>query len=334
MTTAKKVVLAQRPDGELKESDFQLVESQLPELEDGQVLLKVEHLSVDAFIRTTLDAREDSLHGAMDLDTPVTALGIGRVVDSRSADLNQGDAVFGPMMAQTHVIWPAAMLKKVDESSVPARTWLGALGMTTGLTAYAGMICCGRVAEGETVVVSAAAGAVGNIACQLAKVKGARVIGIAGGEEKCRFLKEEIGCDDAVDYKSGNLNEKLKAACPDGINVFFDNVGGDVLDAALDNIAKEARVVICGAISQYNHMTQVKGPKLYLRIPERNASMLGFTVDHYAELFPQMEEDIAAWIRDGDIKIHEHIEQGIENFPATLIKLMTGGHSGKLLLEP
>ena len=278
MTASRKIVLTQRPDGEPVESDFALVDSELKTLDDGEVLLKVEHLSIDAFIRTMLDDR-DGHHGKIDLDAPVMALGIGRVVDSRSAELQQGDAVFGPMGAQTHVVWPAAMLRKLDESSVPARTYLGALGMTTGLTAYAGMMCVGKVQPEETVVVSAAAGAVGSMACQIARIAGARVIGIAGGEEKCDFLRSDIGCHDAVDYKSGNLADKLRESCPDGIDVFFDNVGGEVLDAALDNIAKCARVVICGAISQYNDMTQVTGPSLYLRIPERNASMLGFTVD-------------------------------------------------------
>jgi NADPH-dependent curcumin reductase CurA len=226
------------------------------------------------------------------------------------------------------------MLREVDESEVPARTYLGAMGMTTGLTAYAGMICCGKVAEGDTVVVSAAAGAVGTVACQIAKIAGARVIGIAGGEEKCKWLKDVIGCDEAADYKSGDLNATLKELAPDGINVFFDNVGGDVLDAALDNIAKEARVVICGAISQYNDMEHVTGPKLYLRIPARNASMLGFTVDHFADQFPKMESDIAGWIKEGKMVLPEHIEEGIESFPSAIIKLMTGGHMGKLLVAP
>lgn len=333
MTTVKKVVLANRPDGEPKASDFKIVEEEMPELEEGQVLLKVEHLSIDAFIRTMLDSME-GLHGTVDLNTAVMALGVGRVVDSRCDSLNQGDAVFGPMGAQSHVIWPGEMLRKLDESEVPARTYLGALGMTTGLTAYAGMICRGDVQAGDTVAVSAAAGAVGMVACQLAKIKGARVVAIAGGDEKCEFLKSVIGCDEAVDYKTGDLKEKLKEACPDGINVFFDNVGGDVLDAALDNIAKGARVVICGAISQYNDMTNVKGPSLYLRIPERNASMLGFTVDHFSELFPQMEEEIAGWIKEGKMTMPEHVEEGIESFPGAIVKLMTGGHMGKLLVQP
>ena len=333
MRTIRKIVLSQRPSGAIKETDFSLVEVDIKELEPGEVLLKVEHISIDAFIRTMLDDR-DGHHGKLDLDAPVTALGIGRVVDSRSEDLQQGDAVFGPMGAQSHVIWPAAMLRKLDESSVAARTYLGALGMTTGLTAYAGMICVGKVQAPETVVVSAAAGAVGSMASQIAKIAGARVVGIAGGEEKCDYLRSEIGCDDAVDYKSGDLKRKLRESCPDGIDIFFDNVGGEVLDAVLDNIAKCARVVICGAISQYNNMTSVKGPSLYLRIPERNASMLGFTVDHYAEQFPKMEEDISGWIQSGELSLPEQIEKGIESFPAALVKLMSGGHKGKLLVEP
>ena len=204
MTTTRKAVLTKRPDGEPVEADFSIEEAELPELQEGEVLLKVEHLSIDAFIRTTLDGPQ-GLHGTMDVGTPVMALGIGRVVDSRSDELNQGDAVFGPMGAQTHVIWNAAMLRKVEETDVPARTYLGALGMTTGLTAYAGMLVCGKIEEGDTVVVSAAAGAVGSIACQLAKIAGARVIGIAGGPDKCKFLTEVIGCDEAADYKAFNL---------------------------------------------------------------------------------------------------------------------------------
>lgn len=333
MVTNRKAVLTKRPDGEPKESDFSIVEETLPELKDGEVLLAVEHLSIDAFIRTTLDGPQ-GMHGTMDLKQAVTALGVGRVRDSRFDGLNQGDAVFGPMGAQSHVIWPGNILRKLDESDVPARTYLGALGMTTGLTAYAGMLDRGQVKEGDTVVVSAAAGAVGVVACQLAKIAGARVIGIAGGPEKCRWLMDEIGCDDTADYKAGDLNTALKALCPDGINVFFDNVGGDVLDAALDNIAKEARVVICGAISQYNDMEHVTGPSLYLRIPERNASMLGFTVDHFAGKFADWEADLARWIKEGRLKLPEHIEEGIENFPKAMVMLMTGGHKGKLLVAP
>ncbi len=332
MTTARKIVLAKRPDVRPVESDFELIESELPPLNDGEVLLEVEYLSIDAFIRTTLDG-PDGVHGTMKVASAVPALGVGRVVESRSDDLIQGDAVFGPMGAQSHVIWPAQQLRKLDESSFPAKTYLGALGLTTGLTAYAGMIACGDVQAGDTVVVSAAGGAVGSVACQLAKIAGATVIGIAGGPDKCAFLKDIIGCDAAVDYKAGNVNEQLRAAAPDGINVFFDNVGGDVLDAALDNITQGARVVICGAISQYDDLENVTGPKLYLRIAERNATMHGFTVDRFTDQFPQWEQALSGWITDGRLSMPEHIIEGIENFPAALITLLSGGHMGKLLVK-
>ena len=329
----RKVVLAERPQGESRISDFRVIEAELPSLEDGQVLIEVEHLSIDAFIRTTLDGPKGH-HGTMDLGTPVTALGVGRVLDSRFDGLQQGDAAFGPFGAQTRTVVPGRMLRKLDESALPARAYLGALGMTTGLTAYAGMICVGEVKAGDTVAVSAAAGAVGCIACQIAKIKGAHVIGIAGGQDKCDFLVNDIGCDASVDYKKGNVAEALRAAAPDGLDLFFDNVGGEILDAALDNLAREAKVVICGAISQYNDLEHVQGPTLYLRIAERNARMLGFTVDHHAAQFPAMESDLAGWVQDGQLTMPEHVVEGIDRFPEAIVMLMSGGHRGKLLVTP
>lgn len=329
----RKVVLAERPQGESRISDFRVIEAELPSLEDGQVLIEVEHLSIDAFIRTTLDGPKGH-HGTMDLGTPVTALGVGRVLDSRFDGLQQGDAAFGPFGAQTRTVVPGRMLRKLDESALPARAYLGALGMTTGLTAYAGMICVGEVKAGDTVAVSAAAGAVGCIACQIAKIKGAHVIGIAGGQDKCDFLVNDIGCDASVDYKKGNVAEALRAAAPDGLDLFFDNVGGEILDAALDNLARESKVVICGAISQYNDLEHVQGPTLYLRIAERNARMLGFTVDHHAAQFPAMESDLAGWVQDGRLTMPEHVVEGIDRFPEAIVMLMSGGHRGKLLVTP
>ena len=329
----RKVVLVARPDGQPEESDFKIVEETLPELTDDQVLVEVEHLSIDAFIRTTLDG-EAGIHGTMDLDTPVIALGVARVVASQFDGLNQGDAVFGPLGAQTHAIGPGNMYRKLDTHDLPARACLGALGMTTGLTAYVGMISVGEVREGDTVVVSAAAGGVGTIACQLAKIAGARVIGIAGGPVKVDYLVAEIGCDAGIDYKAGNVADQLRELAPDGIDVFFDNVGGELLDTVLDQIAMGARVVICGAISQYNDMSSVRGPKLYLRVAERNASMRGFTVDHFAGEFADMERKIKNWLVEGKLKLPEHIEEGIERFPKALAMLFTGGHTGKLLVAP
>jgi NADPH-dependent curcumin reductase CurA len=244
-----------------------------------------------------------------------------------------GDQVFGGMGAQRYIIQPGSSYRKLNNTEVPARSYLGLLGMTTGLTAYAGMLLVGDVKEGDTVAVSAAAGAVGSVACQLAKIRGARVIGIAGGPEKCEFLRE-IGCDAAIDYKNSDVNKQLKQLAPDGLNVFFDNVGGDILDCALDNLAMEATVVICGAISQYGDLASVTGPSLYLRVAERNACMRGFTVDHYASQFPTMEAEMAAWAAAGPLQLPEHIESGIERFPDAVVMLYNGGHRGKLLVQP
>lgn len=330
----KKVVLATRPDGAPKPTDFKVLEEEVAELGDGQVRVQVEYLSIDAFIRTTLDDREDSHHGVMAIDTPVIALGTARVIESKFDGLNQGDAVFGPLGAQTIVNGPGEMYRKLDDSEVPAHTYLGALGMTTGLTAYAGMITVGEVQAGDIVVVSAAGGAVGSIACQLAKIKGATVIGIAGGADKCAFLKDDIGCHHAIDYKNDDIDAKLKEFAPEGINVFFDNVGGELLDIVLDNMMMGARVVICGAISQYDHLTDVRGPSLYLRVAERNASMRGFTVDHYAAQFGEMEADITGWLKSGELHMPEQIEEGIENFPKALSMIFSGGNHGKMLVKP
>ena len=339
----RKIVLKNRPDGALRESDFEVVEETVGELENDEVIVEVEHLSIDAFIRTTLNV--NGLHGQAELGAPIIALGTGRVVKSQFAGLNQGDPVFGPMGAQTYAKMHGSAYRKIrieateaneknnGNAGVPASTYLGILGMTTGLTAYAGMLIVGEVRQGDTVVVSAAAGAVGTVACQLAKIKGAKVIGIAGGPEKVDYLKG-IGCDAGIDYKNEDVSVRLKELAPDGVDVFFDNVGGDLLDQVLDQIAQGARVVICGAISQYHHLEKVQGPALYLRVAERNASMRGFTVDHYQDQFDKMEKDLSLWMAKGELTLPEHIEQGIDNFPKAMVMLFSGGHKGKLLVTP
>ncbi|MEZ5595963.1 MAG: NADP-dependent oxidoreductase [Pseudomonadales bacterium] len=329
----RKVVLASRPDGVPTAANFRLVQAPVPELADGAVLIATDYLSIDAFIRTTLDDRP-GFHGQAELEAPVMALGVGRVVASRFPGLAEGDSVFGPIGAQTHAVMPGGMYRKLPAGDLPPKTWLGLLGMTTGLTAYVGMLTVGEVVSGDTVVVSAAAGAVGSVACQLAKIAGARVIGIAGGSAKCDFLVNTLGCDGAVDYKAGDVGARLAAHAPNGVNVFFDNVGGEILDAVLLQLAPGARVVLCGAISQYNRMGEVRGPVNYLKIAERNASMRGFTVDRYADDFARMEADIVRWIGEARLTMPEHVVTGIENFPTALGMLFNGGHRGKLLVAP
>jgi len=329
----QRVYVKQRPNGMPTLDDFGYTEDTISEVPDEHVLVRVDTLSIDAFIRTTLDA--EGLHDMSELGASVTALGVGEVMESNFAGLAAGDWVAGPLLAQSHALMPGMMFQKIEPSAnIPPSTYLGILGMTTGLTAWAGMIPVGEVQNADVVVVSGAAGAVGTVAAQLAKARGARVIGIAGGRAKCDFLTGELGLDGAIDYKNDDVAEQLQALAPEGVNVFFDKVGGEILDHVLDNLAAGARVVICGAISQYQHLDDVRGPKLYLRLAERNASMRGFTVDHYAGQFPAAQEELSKLMTEGAIKLPEHVVEGIDNFPQALLTLFNGGHTGKMLVKP
>jgi NADPH-dependent curcumin reductase CurA len=331
--TNRRVVLKSRPKAVPAESDFVVESITVDEPGAGEVLIEVDALSIDAFIRTTLDGA-DGIHGTVSLGAPVVALGVGRIATSGAEAFAPGDWVFGPTLAQTHARMPAALFQRIDTTRARPSDYLGVLGMTTGLTAYVGLFEVAGVDPGETVVVSAAAGAVGSVACQLARIAGARVIGIAGGAAKARYLVETIGVDAAIDYRSEDVGARLDALAPSGVNVFFDNVGGELLDTVLDRIATGARVVICGAISQYAHLADVRGPRLYLRLAERNARMAGFTVDHYAARFGDARARLVEWMGAGRVTLPEHVEHGIERFPAALAMLFTGGHVGKLLVKP
>ncbi len=332
MTTNRRVFLKRRPDGLPTTADFGIEDQAIAEVGDAQVLVRVEVISIDAFIRTTLDG--GGIHGTAPIGGTVVALGVGEVLQSRFEALKPGDWVTGPTMAQTVALMPGAMMQKIDVADVPPSTYVGVLGLTTGLTAHVGMIQIGKVRADDTVVVSGAAGAVGMLASQIAKAKGARVIGIAGGPGKVAFLIDEIGLDGAIDYKSDDVAARLDELAPDGVNVYFDNVGGELLDTVLDRIAPEARVVICGAISQYQHLDDVRGPKLYLRLAERNATMGGFTVDHYPQTFASASAEMALWMQQGKLRLPEHVVDGIDGFPQALITLFNGGHTGKLLVKP
>lgn len=329
---SRKVVLAARPDGLPATTDFRLEEEPLDPLSDGQVRVDVEHLSIDAFIRTTLE--EVSFHPSIPLGATVMAFGAGRVRESASEGFAPGDAVVGPVGAQSVATVRAGFLQKVDAERVPLTAYLGLLGLTSGVTAYMGVRHVGFVKPGDTFVVSGAAGAVGSIAGQIARVDGARVIGIAGGPQKVEHLVTELGFDAAIDYKGEDVAERLRELAPDGVNVFFDNVGGELLDVVLDQIALGARVVICGAVSQYHgDMSRgVRGPSLYLRLAERHARMEGFAVDHFRDRYEEAYEALRGWRTRGEVQLFEHVEEGLERFGATLHMLFTGGHTGKLLL--
>jgi NADPH-dependent curcumin reductase CurA len=258
--------------------------------------------------------------------------GAGKVVASKHPAFVAGDIAYGTLGIQEYATLNGAELTKLDASKIPLPVYLGALGMP-GMTAYFGLLDVGKPKEGDTVVVSGAAGAVGTVVGQIAKIKGCRVIGIAGGKAKCDYLVEELGFDAAIDYKSQDVKKSLRAHCPKGVDVYFDNVGGDILDAVLTQLARNARIVICGAISQYNSTTGVKGPSNYMTLLVQRASMTGMVVFDYADRYPLAMQAMAEWIAAGKLKTREDIVNGIEKFPDTLLKLFKGENFGKLVLK-
>jgi hypothetical protein len=256
------------------------------------------------------------------------------VTASNHPDFAVGDHAVGTFGVQSHVVSDGRGAMKVDAAAAPLSTYLGVLGMP-GMTAYFGLLDVGALkGEGETVVVSGAAGAVGSVVGQIAKLKGARVVGIAGGREKCDMLVDELGFDAALDYRGGDLKEELKRATPDRIDVYFDNVGGEILDLALTRLAMKARVVICGAISQYNNVGEVRGPSNYMALLVSRARMEGFLVFDYAQRYGEAAAEMAGWLAEGKIIAKEHVVTGsIDDFPETLNMLFRGENTGKLVLE-
>ncbi len=313
--------------------DFGMETVSIDEVPAGQVVVKVDTLSMDAWIRTTLN--HAGMHETADLGSTIPALGVGQIVESSSDTLAVGDWVYGMLSAQTHALVAGAAMRKLElHNDLVPRDYVGALGLTTGITAWVGLIAVAAPVHGDVVLVSGAAGAVGSVVVQLAKARGCFVIGIAGGPEKCRYLTETIGADVAIDYKNADVAAELAKAAPGGINVFFDNVGGEILDIALDNLAPaNARVSICGAISQYADLNDVRGPKLYLRLAERNAMMKGFVVSHYAAQHPAAMKELSDLMREGKMILPEHIVEGIDHFPEALFMLFNGSHTGNLLVR-
>jgi NADPH-dependent curcumin reductase CurA len=260
------------------------------------------------------------------------ALGVGQVIASQHPDFAVGDHVNGALGVQDYFLGEPKGFYKVDPKRAPLPLYLSALGMT-GMTAYFALLDVGAPKAGETVVISGAAGAVGSIAGQIAKLKGCRVVGIAGGADKCKFLIDELGFDGAIDYKNEDLHAALKRECPKGVDVYFDNVGGDILDAVLTRLAFKARVVICGAISQYNNKESMKGPANYLQLLVNSARMEGMVVMTYAPRFAEAAAEMGGWLASGKLKSKEDIVEGLTTFPETLLKLFSGENFGKLVLK-
>jgi NADPH-dependent curcumin reductase CurA len=326
-----KFLLAARPVGMLKRSDWTFAEEPVGAPKEGELLVQVLYVSVDPAMRMWLnDVR--SYTPPVGIGELMRALGAGLVTASRNPRFNVGDHVSGLFGVQEYVLTDGRGVTKVDARAVPLPKYLSALGMP-GMTAYFGLLETGQPKPGETVVVSAAAGAVGSLVGQIAKITNCRVVGIAGGAEKCGYIAHELGFDAAIDYKSEDVKQSLQKHCPKGIDVYFDNVGGTILEAALSNLARGARVVICGAISQYNNTGPMAGPRNYMSLLSNRATMKGMLVFDYVDRYPQARAEMAGWMAEGKLKSREDVVEGLETFPETLLKLFKGENSGKLMLK-
>ena len=329
--TNRQFLLAKRPVGAATRDTFTFQQVPVLQPKDGQILVKNQYLSLDPAMRGWMNEGKSYIP-PVGLGEVMRALGVGKVIASTHPDFAVGDYVNGALGVQDYFVGEPRGFYKVDPKLAPLPLYLSALGMT-GMTAYFALLEVGAPKTGDTVVISGAAGAVGSIAGQIAKLKGCRVVGIAGGKDKCQLLVDELGFDGVIDYKSEDVIAGLKRECPKGVDVYFDNVGGDILDAVLSHLNFKARVVICGAISQYNNKEAVKGPANYLSLLVNRARMEGFVVMDYADRYAAAGQEMAGWLAKGQLKSKEHIVEGLETFPETLMKLFNGENVGKLILK-
>jgi NADPH-dependent curcumin reductase CurA len=324
--------LAKRPVGMATRDDWSFTDEPVTALGAGEMLVEVMYISLDPAMRGWMNEGKSYIR-PVEIGEVMRAGGAGQVVASKHPGFKEGDFVVGTFGVQEYALSEGKGVLKVDTRFVPLSVYLGALGMP-GMTAYFGLLEIGRPRPGETVVVSGAAGAVGSVVGQIAKIKGCRAVGIAGGADKCRYLTEKLGFDAAIDYKGEDVKKALKGHCPDGVHVYFDNVGGDILDAALSRLAMRARIVICGAISQYCSTEAVKGPSNYLSLLVNRASMTGMVVFDYADRYAEAAREMAGWMKEGKLVSREDIVAGgIDAFPEALLKLFKGENFGKLVLQ-
>src|SRR6185503_187786 len=323
--------LIARPVGMPKRADFEFTTEPVGEPRDGEVLVKVQYISLDPAMRGWMNEGKSYIP-PVKLGEVMRAGSAGKVLASKNAAFSAGDYVTGWTGVQEYSLSDGNGLTKVDPRVAPLPVYLGTLGMP-GMTAYFGLLEVGKPQPGQIVVVSGAAGAVGMVVGQIAKIKGCRAVGIAGGREKCDYLVRELGFDAAIDYKSDDVKRTLRQHCPQGVDVYFDNVGGEILDTVLTQLARHARIVICGAISQYNSTTGVRGPANYMSLLVNRASMTGMLVFDYANRYPEAMREMAGWLAAGKLKTREDIVAGLQTFPETLLKLFKGENFGKLVLK-
>ena len=326
-----QIRLAARPVGLPKPSDWDYVEEPAPKAGDGQILVEVEYISLDPAMRAWMnDVR--SYIPPVQIGEVMRAAAIGRVVESHHPGYEVGESVNGVFGVQRYAVSDGSGVTRVDTALAAPPVHLGTLGLS-GVTAYFGLLDIGRPEPGQTVVVSGAAGSVGSVVGQIARIKGCRAVGIAGGPEKCRWLVDELGLDAAIDYKAGDVRSQLREHAPDRVDVFFDNVGGEILDTVLLRLARGARVVISGAISQYNATEPPRGPANYMQLLVMRASMTGFVVFDYAQRYQEAVTQLGGWLRTGELRSREDVVQGdIQQFPEVFLRLFRGENTGKLVL--
>ncbi len=327
----REILLQSRPKGLPEASNFLLREIPRPVPQKGEALIKTVWLSVDPYMRGRMDDRASYVQ-SFSLHQPLEGGVVGKVVESQASGLKVGDYVLGYLKWADYNVAKEQELHKLESSLAPVSTALGILGMP-GMTAYFGLLEIGQPREGETVVVSGAAGAVGAAVAQIAKLKGCRVVGIAGGSAKTEYLLKELGLDAAVDYKKSTYKEELKAACPEGVDVYFDNVGGDITDQVLQLINDHARIVVCGQISMYNREKPDVGPRNWGQILVKSALVQGFIVTNYEDRFAEGVQQMSIWLQEGKLKYQETVVKGLESAPKAFIGLFSGENLGKQLVQ-
>lgn len=329
--TNKQIVLAARPPGYPEESDFRLVESSVPQPREGEVLIQALWLSLDPYQRGRMRDRP-SYAPNVEIGQVIVGGVVGRVIESRTPAFSLGDIVEGPLGWQEYALSDGRNLRQVDTSLGPLSYSIGVLGMP-GMTAYFGLLEVGQPRTGDSVVISAASGAVGQVVGQIANIMGCRTIGIAGTQEKVDFIVNELGFDVGINYRTDDVGMALDSACPEGIDVYFDNVGGVITDAVIDRIAMGGRISLCGQISQYNLEEPEPGPRNIGLLVGRMARMEGFLVTQFAQHHDMARQRIAGWLNEGKIKYREDVVEGIENAPKAFMGMMTGKNFGKLLIK-
>lgn len=328
----EQIVLASRPKGLPTRDNFRMEDAELPDLQTGEVLLKGLYYSVDPYMRGRMNDAK-SYAPPFELNKPLYGGVIGKVTESKSANYKTGDVVVGNFPWRKEFIATEKELRKIETSLAPASYYLSILGMT-GLTAYFGLMHIGKPQSGETVVVSGAAGAVGIVVGQIAKIQGCHVVGIAGSDEKIKMLTSEFGFDDAINYKTTpDINQAIAAACPEGVDVYFDNVGGEISDAVIKNINFHARIPLCGQIALYNSTEAPMGPRIQPMLLTRSVLMQGFIVGNYQNQFPEGIQMLSQWVKEGKLKFTETIEEGFENLPQALLGLFKGENTGKMVVK-